>query len=392
MKLWQKKGKLDPEVEGFTVGNDYVLDAELLPYDLKASKAHARMLQSCGYLTKKELKGILAVLDELGKLHSKGKFPIRPEDEDCHTAIENYLIKKLGEAGKKIHTARSRNDQSMTALRLLYVEWMKAILKEAKSLQKSIKAFAKKNKGQMPGYTHTRKAMPASVEMLANAYSDMLQDDTSTLSCTLKLLDKCPLGSAAGFGSPLEINRKMTAKELGFSLVQDNPIHCANSRGRYESAVTYGMLCLMQSLNRMATDLIYFTAPEFGFFSLPQELCTGSSIMPQKQNPDVLELVRAKAHVVHGNLVQINGMVMNLPSGYNRDYQLTKEPTLRSLQIAFNSLRIMNKIFSKMKADKKRLKNAMTPELFATEKAYKLVKKGVPFREAYRKVAQEFQE
>jgi len=390
MKLWQKKGKLDFEVEQFTVGSDYVLDAELLPYDLKASKAHARMLQSRGYLSKNELKVILAALDEIGALHSKGKFQIKPEDEDCHTAIENYLVRKLGEAGKKIHTARSRNDQSMTALRLLYLERMKAILKEAKSLQKSIKSFAKKNNGPMPGYTHTRKAMPSSVEMLAMAYSDMLQDDAAILTSTIKLLDKCPLGSAAGFGSPLEINRKMTAKELGFSSVQNNPIHCANSRGIYESAVVYGMLCLMQSLNRMATDLIYFTAPEFGFFQLPGELCTGSSIMPQKQNPDVLELVRAKAHVVHGNLVQINGIVMNLPSGYNRDYQLTKEPTLRSLQIAFNSLRIMNKVFSRMKAERKRLKSAMTPELFATKKAYELVKKGVPFREAYGKVAQEF--
>ncbi len=394
MKLWQKKGgRLDPEVEKYTVGNDCLLDMELLPFDVESSKAHARMLASEGYLTRAELKKILSALDGLMKLHAKGKFKIRPEDEDCHTAIENHLVKRLGDIGKKIHTARSRNDQSMTALRLLYMDRLETVARGMNSLQESLKSFAKKNRGVgMPGYTHTRKAMPTTLDTLALAYAGMLSDDGLLIESAIKLVDKSPLGSAAGFGVPLRIDRKMTAKELGFGGVQQNPIHCANSRGKYEAVTTSALLSAMQSLNRMASDLILFTAPEFGYFRLPESLCTGSSIMPQKRNPDVLELVRANAHVVHGNLVTINGIIMNLPSGYNRDYQLTKEPALRSFHITIDSLDIMEKVFSGLKPDRKRLKEAMTDELYATEKAYRLVERGTPFREAYRKVVSELKE
>jgi len=390
-KLWQKRGaKLDPEAERYTVGKDYMLDMELLPYDLKASKAHARMLHACGHLTKGELEKLLRGLEEVAKLHAAGNFAISPEDEDCHTAIENYLVKRLGDVGKKIHTARSRNDQSMAALRLLFIDRMNGIVGEAEGLQAALAAFAKRNRGvPMPGYTHMRKAMPSSVGMLALAYRGMLADDIALCRSVLGILDKSPLGSAAGYGVPLRIDRRMTARELGFASVQENPIHCANSRGKYESLVAYALFSLMQSLNRMASDLALFSMPEFGFFALPEGLTTGSSMMPQKRNPDVLELVRANAHVVHGNLVAINGIVLNLPSGYNRDYQLTKGPALGSLKITSDSLRIMAKLFRKLETGKGKLKAAMTPELFATEKAYRLVGKGVPFREAYRKVAQE---
>jgi len=391
MKLWEKKGaKLDPDVERYTVGNDYLLDNELLPYDLKASKAHARMLHACGWLTKEELKKLLQGLDDIARLHAEGKFAIKPEDEDCHTAIENYLVKRCGDVGKRIHTARSRNDQAMTAIRLLMKDRLGQVGREAKALQRSLESFAGKNRGKrMPGYTHTRKAMPTTVDTLALAYRDMLSDDIALLEAVSRTLDKSPLGSAAGFGVPLRIDRSMTAKELGFAAVQGNPIHCANSRGKYESLAVFSLFGLMQSLNKIASDLILFTAPEFGYFSLAPEVCTGSSIMPQKRNPDVLELVRANAHVVHGNQVRIDGIILNLPSGYNRDYQLTKGPLLESLRITKESLRIMARVFSGLKTQDSRLKAAMTPELFATEKAYKLVEKGVPFREAYRKVAQE---
>jgi argininosuccinate lyase len=393
MKLWKKKGiKLDPEVERYTVGNDYMLDMELLTYDIKASKAHARMLAKMGYLSKAELKKLLQGLDEISSLHSAGKFRIRMEDEDSHTAIENHLIKKFGDVGKKIHTARSRNDQSMTALRLLMKDKGKAVQKQVVGLQKELGSLAKKNKGvAMPGYTHMRKAMPSSVDMLSLAYKDMLQDNLQLLQSTLSLIDSNPLGSAAGYGVPLKIDRKMTAKELGFAQVQENPIHCANSRGIYESMVVYSLYCIMASLNKIATDLIIFTMPEFGFFRLPEEVCTGSSIMPQKRNPDVLELVRANAHLIHGNLVKIDDMVLNLPSGYNRDFQLTKEPLLQSLKITHDSLSVMSRVISGLETDKRKLKAAMSDELYATEKAYKLVEKGMPFREAYKKVAEHIQ-
>lgn len=391
MKLWQKKGvSLDPEIERYTVGNDYILDLELLPYDIKASKAHARMLSKQGYLSRDELKQLLEGLDEIAALHVQGKFEIKPEDEDCHTAIENHLVKKFGDVGKKIHTARSRNDQSMTGLRLLMKDKLKAVEMRIAELQKELEKFGKKNKGKpMPGYTHMRKAMPSSVDMLFLSYNDMLQDDLDVLRAIEKTIDKNPLGSAAGYGVPLKIDRKMTTKELGFTKVQENPIHCANSRGKYESMVVYSLNCIMQSLNRIASDLILFTMDEFGFFELPKNVCTGSSIMPQKQNPDVLELVRANAHVVNGELVKINGIVLNLPSGYNRDFQLTKEPLIRSLNIAIDSLAVMVIVISGLKTQDTRLKAAMSKELFATEKAYKLVEKGMPFREAYKKVAEE---
>jgi argininosuccinate lyase len=389
-KLWKKKGvSLDSEVERYTVGNDYILDLELLPYDLLASKAHAKMLAKEGYLKKEELKQLLSGLDEIAALHKKGKFEIKVEDEDCHTAIENFLVEKFGDVGKKIHTGRSRNDQSMVALRLLMKDRMKQVEKQIAELQKQLKQFAKKNKGKaMPGYTHMRKAMPSSLEMLFLAYHDMLQDDLELIESTRGILDKNPLGSAAGYGVPLKIDRKMTTKEMGFAGVQENPIHCANSRGKYESLVVYSLNSLMQSLNKISTDLIMFTMTEFGYFKLPANVTTGSSIMPQKQNPDVLELVRANAHVVNGELVKINGIILNLPSGYNRDFQFTKEPLLKSLKIAIDSLKVMSKIISGLETENRKLKTAMGPELYATEKAYKLVEKGVPFREAYKKVAE----
>jgi len=231
--------------------------------------------------------------------------------------------------------------------------------------------------------------MPTTVDMLALAYHDMLSDDLQLLDSVLKTLDSNPLGSAAGYGVPLKIDRRMTAKEIGFAKVQENPIHCANTRGKYEALAISACFSLMQTLNKMATDLALFTMEEFGFFKLPKDICTGSSIMPQKQNPDVLELVRGNAHVVHGCLVTVNGLVLNLPTGYNRDFQLAKEPMMKSLKITNESLKIMTKIFSRLETDNSRLKTAMTSELYATEKAYKLVEKGMPFREAYKKVAEE---
>jgi len=388
-KLWQRKGKdMEPDAEKYTVGNDYILDAELIPYDIRASKAHAKMLAAKGYLSKKELNSLLKGLDEIGTLHSQGKFVIKAEDEDCHTAIENYLVTLFGDVGKKIHTARSRNDQSMTALRLLFMDKLAQIVRDAEALQTALGEFSKNNKGvPMPGYTHMRKAMPTTVNTLVQAYQDMISDDIALIKSVLDIINKNPLGSAAGFGVPLDIDRTMTTKELGFASVQLNPIHCANSRGKYESLVAYSLFSIMQSLNKIAIDLILFSMPEFGYITLPPSMCTGSSIMPQKQNPDVLELVRANAHIVHGNLVKINGIILNLPSGYNRDFQLTKGPVLESLHITSASLRIMTKLFRKLETENQKLKAAMTPELFATMRVYDLVKKGMPFRDAYKKVA-----
>lgn len=380
-KLWKKGYGLDADVEDYTVGEDYLLDQELLPYDVQASIAHAEMLSECGYLTKEEADSIVSALKKLESLE------IKKEDEDSHTAIENYLVEKLGETGKKIHTARSRNDQCLVAMRLYFKGHLQKLESEINAL---IEGLKKKKDVPMPGYTHTRKAMPSSSRMLFSAYADSLEDDLVLLQSVKKILDKNPLGSAAGYGVPLKISKQSTTSKLGFGKTQENPIHCANSRGKYELLVANLLTIIMLDLNKIASDLILFSTPEFGFFKLPKELCTGSSIMPQKVNPDPLELVRANYHVVSGYEAMIKGICSNLISGYHRDFQLTKGPALKSMKITLSSLKVMQKIISGLELDEEKMKEAMSKELYATEEAYKLVEQGIPFRDAYREVGKRF--
>ncbi len=380
-KLWKKGYTLDEEIEEYTVGEDYLLDQALLPYDVQASIAHAEMLGECGYLTNEEAESIVAELKKLESLE------IKKEDEDSHTAIENYLVEKLGETGKKIHTARSRNDQCLVAMRLYFKDNFQKLEMEINALIVELK----KKKGlPMPGYTHTRKAMPSSSGLLFSAYADMLEDDLLLLQSVKKILDKNPLGSAAGYGVPLKINKESTTKKLGFAKTQENPIHCANSRGKYELFVSNVLTSIMLDLNKMASDLILFSTSEFGFFKLPKELCTGSSIMPQKVNPDPLELVRANYHVVSGYEAMIKGICSNLISGYHRDLQLTKGPAIKSMNITLSSLKVMAKVITGLELNEEKMKAAMSKELYATEEAYKLVEKGTPFRDAYKEVSKKF--
>ncbi len=381
-KLWQKGYALDKDIESYTVGEDYLLDQVLLPYDIKASMAHARMLGKCGYLNAGEAKAIVKELEAI----ARDGLEIKKEDEDCHTAIENRLVERLGKTGQKVHTGRSRNDQVMAALRLYLKDSLKQTGAGVKALVKVLREKAKAG-APMPGYTHTRKAMPSSSGMLFSAYADMLEEELTLLAAVGKMIDQNPLGSAAGYGVPLRIDRAMTTRLLGFAKTQDNPIYCANSRGKTEMLVVGALAQVMLDLNRMAGDLILFSCPEFGFFQLPKEYCTGSSIMPQKVNPDPLELVRANYHMVVGHHTAISGICSNLISGYHRDYQLTKGPAIRSVMITLGSLKVMAKMVKGLKIDRGRMRKAMTPELYATARACKLVEKGVPFREAYRKVA-----
>ncbi|MFH1285070.1 MAG: argininosuccinate lyase [Candidatus Micrarchaeota archaeon] len=391
MKLWQKKYKLNELVEKFTVGNDYVLDCKLVKHDCRASIAHARMLEKIGVLSKEEREALERALEEIIELDARGKFEIRVEDEDCHTAIENYLVEKIGNVGKKIHTARSRNDQVLAALRLYYREEGKRTLELIGELQKALALLKKKSgKTELPGYTHMRKAMPSSIEMWSSVFEQSMEDNKELLKCALKLLDQSPLGSGAGYGLPIDVDREMTAKLLGFSRVQKSPIYVQNGRGKLEATLIHALAQIMLDLNRMASDLILFSMPEFGFFELPEEICTGSSIMPQKRNPDVLELIRAKYHAVNACEFEVRGITANLISGYHRDLQLTKEPVMRALGIAEDSLEVVALVLEKLKVNEENCKRAMTRELFATKKAYELVKKGVEFREAYRRVAKEF--
>ena len=388
MKVWDKGYKLNKKIENFTVGEDFILDQKLVKYDCLASIAHVKMLGKVGLLTNKEAQKIVKELNKIIILDKKGKFKIKKEEEDCHTSIENYLIKKLGDLGKKVHTARSRNDQVLAALRLYYRDELDDCKKLCIEFIKSMEILQKKyGKIKFPGYTHTRKAMPSSIGMWSSAFIASMRDNIKLIDISMELIDQSPLGTGAGYGVPLNIDRKYTAKLLGFKKNQEN-IYVQNSRGKFESTILHAMTQIMLDLNKISTDIILFSMPELGYFEIPQEFTTGSSIMPQKKNPDALELVRARYHVVTGYEFQIKGIISNLISGYNRDLQLTKETTIKGLQITKESLDIMALIIMNLKVNKDRCSKAMTKEIFATEEAYKLVKKGVPFRDAYRKVSE----
>lgn len=390
-KLWDKGAEIDARIVNFTVGEDPELDLKLIKYDCQASAAHAEMLRNIGILNENEVVSLKKALKEIETLAENGKFVIQKEQEDGHTAIENYLTEQLGETGQKIHTARSRNDQVLTALRLYYKAELGEILNSAKLLTAALKNISAEN-GEipLPGFTHTRKAMPASVDMWCSAFVDSMKDNRRLLKFARKLVDQNPMGTGAGYGIPLEIDRKLTTKTMDFARVQKNPMYAQNSRGKFESTILHALSQVMIDLNKMATDLIFLSLPEFGCVDLPEALCTGSSIMPQKQNPDVLELIRSCYHTIQANEMEIKSRTANLISGYHRDMQLSKGPVMRSFQITLDALEMMTLVIEKLRINETNCRAAMTPELYATEAAYNLVKKGMPFREAYRTVGAKY--
>lgn len=389
-KLWQKEYTLDKLVEKYTIGNDPVLDMELLPYDCRASKVHAAMLHKIGIISENECKQLVDGLDEILDMLKQGKFIIEQDQEDCHTAIEVYLTSMLGDVGKKIHTARSRNDQVLTALRLYTKEKLENLHQLIDVLDIIISKFIKKyGHIPFPGYTHTRKAMPSSIKLWAGAIIDSMKDNRILLDAIGKLIDQSPLGTAAGYGIPLDIDRDFTARELGFNHIQQNSVYAQLSRGKFDVSVLHICGQIMLDLNRVASDLIFFSMPQFGYFELPDEFCTGSSIMPQKKNPDVLELIRANYHVVSSRENQIKTTIANLGTGYHRDLQLTKEPTMCGLTSTLQTLAISIRIFESLKVNTNNCQAAMTEDLFATEKVYDLIKEGIPFRDAYKQIAKD---
>lgn len=388
MKLWDKNYTLNKAVEAFTVDNDYELDMELIPYDCRASIAHAKMLHSIGILDESELDKLVLELEAIIEDHGKGRFTISPEQEDCHTAIEARLTEKLGGTGKKIHTGRSRNDQVLTALRLYEKERLGQIHSRLNTLQKTINNFSEKfGEIVIPGYTHTRKAMPTTVKTWAEAFYYAFSDDADLLDSALRLIDQNPMGTGAGYGVPLDLDREMTTRELGFSRTQKNPIHAQNSRAKFEGFILSTLGMVMFDMNKMASDLVFYTMPGLDYFKLPETFLTGSSIMPQKKNPDVLEILRARYSQVLSLEIQIRSNQVNLISGYHRDVQLTKEPLMKALGITQMSIDISILLFESLSVNKDACKAAMTEELFATKRVYELVAQGMPFRDAYKKIA-----
>lgn len=389
-KLWGNNN-LNKSVEAFETKDDLVWDQKLVKYDCLGSIAHAQMLAEIGILTPAELKSLKKHLEDIIKLHEKGKFVLEPGDEDVHTKIENYLTQKCGEAGKKIHTGRSRNDQVLTAIRLYTKDQLDEISKEVKTLQQSFSRYAKKYSHlPMPGYTHTQKAMPSSVGLWAESFADSLSDDLQLLNSVYKLIDQSPLGSGAGYGLPFDVKREFTAKLLDFAKAQGNPIYCQNSRGKFEASILSALISILQTVNKFAQDVLLFTTAEFGFFTVDPSLTTGSSIMPQKKNVDLAELLRSKVHLVLGNYVAVVSLSSNLPSGYNRDIQDTKKPLFESLEITLDSLKMCQILLSGLHPKGAKLKAAMTDDLYAAQQALKLAQKGVPFRSAYKRIASRY--
>ncbi|HNV68076.1 MAG TPA: argininosuccinate lyase [Candidatus Ozemobacteraceae bacterium] len=391
MKLWDKGYSLEAAIERFTIGDDPVLDLELLPFDCRASIAHARGLHRIGLLTQSELDGIERELTQLEERARAGEISIPVGMEDCHTFIEDHLTTVLGDAGRKIHAGRSRNDQVLTALRLLERDRLSLVRDAVQKVIDSLDNLDKRRGSiPIPGFTHTRKAMPSSIGMWATAFRDALRDDLPLVAGVASLIDQSPLGTGAGYGVPLPLDRTFTAADLEFSRVQENPIYAQLSRGKFELAIVQVLVQIMHDLNRLATDAILFSLPEFGWLKLPDRFCTGSSLMPQKKNPDVLELVRAGLHVLTGAQQRLQGISGNLISGYHRDLQWTKRPLLESFATTIDSLTVMLAVIDGLEVDEARCREAMTGELYATERACDLVRQGVPFREAYRRVAEEY--
>lgn len=389
--LWREGGASDPWLAGFLAGEDPVLDRRLLVHDCRASAAHARMLHGLGILDDDELARLEAGLAEVAARAARGEFPITPDDEDGHTAIETFLVERCGDAGRKIHTARSRNDQVLTALRLWEKEQLSHVLDALDDHVAALETVCRRfGTVALPGYTHMQRAMPTSVPVWLGSFADAARDDRGIVEQALRLVDQCPLGTAAGFGVPgLPVDRERTARELGFARVQENPMYAQLSRGRIEGFVLTACAQVTHGLHRLASDLLLFGTREFGFVRIPESLCTGSSLMPQKRNADVLELVRAAHHVVCGEEAKVRGLTAGLMSGYHRDLQLTKGPLFAGVAATRDALRAMGLVLEGLEIDEAACAAALTDELYATERALSLVAQGVPFRDAYHRVAAE---
>ncbi len=384
-------GAIHPDVLAFTVGNDPQLDLNLVDWDCLGSAAHVTMLSrmpiSPALFTATERRAVIDELAAIMRAARAGRFTIRSEDQDVHLAVERTLTEKLGDLGRRIHTGRSRNDQVAVDIRLHAREHLLALTDETATLARALLKFARRHRAlPMVGRTHLQPAMPSSVGLWASGYAEGLLDDLLTVDAAYAYADRCPLGSAAGYGVPLPLDRPLTARLLGFAQPHHNVFYASNARGKCESIVLGALVQIMLTASRLAEDLIVFSMPEFGYFMLPPELCTGSSIMPQKHNPDVLELIRAKTACVLGQHTAACAIVKAMPGGYNRDLQETKALYIEGLAATRATLRILLLLTAGLRVNPGRLRAGFAPGVFATDRALELVGRGVPFREAYHQV------
>ena len=393
MKLWDKGFSIDKKIERFTVGNDRKIDLHIARYDVQASIAHAKMLKNINILTEDELQKLEKGLNELQQQISNGKFIIEDQFEDVHSKIEFELTQKLGEVGKKIHTARSRNDQVLVALQLYYKENLREVNLKVKSLFDSLLKLADAHKEKLlPGYTHLQVAMPSSFGLWFSAYAELLIDDVYMLNAVKKIVDQNPLGSAAGYGSSFPIDREFTTKELNFSTLKYNVVAAQLSRGKSERSIAGALGGLCNTLSRFAMDICLYMSQNFGFISFPDELTTGSSIMPHKKNPDVFELIRGKCNKIQSLHTEMLLITNNLPSGYHRDFQLLKENMINAFEDVKDILDIFNFAIQQVIVKDVDLSDEKYKYLFTVDSINNLVTDGLSFREAYQKIGLQVQD
>ncbi|MDE3742920.1 argininosuccinate lyase [Maribacter polysaccharolyticus] len=393
MKLWDKGFSTDKKIDHFTVGNDRELDLLLAKYDVIASKAHAKMLGKIGLLTDGETSALVNELDAIADTIEKGSFTIEDSFEDMHSKIEFVLTEKLGDTGKKIHTARSRNDQVLVAMHLYLKNELQEIKSETGLLFDLLMDLAEEHKAVMlPGYTHLQIAMPSSFGLWFSAYAESLIDDLYFIEAAYKVADQNPLGSAAGYGSSFPIDRSFTTKEMGFETMKYNVVAAQMGRGKVEKATAFGMSSIAATLSKMAMDICLYMSQNFDFISFPDELTTGSSIMPHKKNPDVFELVRAKCNKLQAVPNQLILITNNLPSGYHRDLQLVKEVIVPAIQDLKACLEILTFSLKEIRVNKNILDDPKYDYLFSVDTLNELVQNGMPFRDAYKKMGMEINE
>ena len=392
MKLWEKGFSTDKKIDLFTVGNDRELDLVLAKYDVIGSLAHSKMLHEIGLLSQSEMMAIEGELSEILKSIEKGSFLIEDAFEDVHSKVEFLLTEKLGDTGKKIHTARSRNDQVLVDIHLYLRDEITEIKNLVQVFFDLLISLADQNKDiLLPGYTHFQVAMPSSFGMWFSAYAESLIDDIYMLNAAYKVVNQNPLGSAAGYGSSFPIDRESTTKALGFDTLKYNAVAAQMSRGKAEKTVSFAISSLAGTMSKFAYDICLYMSQNFGFVSFPDELTTGSSIMPHKKNPDVFELIRGKCNKIQALPYELTLVTNNLPSGYHRDFQLLKEGLMPALQNIKACLEMFTFSLKEIKVKKDIVEAEMYDYLFSVEEVNELVQNGTPFRDAYKIIGQKIE-
>ena len=392
MKLWEKNYEVNAEIDRFTVGRDREMDLYLAPYDVMGSMAHITMLETIGLLSSDELRQLLAELRAIYREAAEGRFEIEDGVEDVHSQVELMLTRRLGDMGKKIHSGRSRNDQVLVDLKLFTRQQLRDIAELVKVLFDELIAKSNELKDVlMPGYTHLQVAMPSSFGLWFGAYAESLCDDMLFLQAAYRMTNRNPLGSAAGYGSSIPLNRQLTTDLLGFDSMDYNVVYAQMGRGKTERNVAFAMATIAGTLAKLAFDACLFNSQNFGFVRLPKECTTGSSIMPHKKNPDVFELIRAKCNKLQALPTQVMLIMNNLPVGYFRDLQIIKEVFLPAFDELKDCLNMTAYIINRMEVNRNILDNPIYDPIFSVEEVNRLAAEGMPFRDAYKKVGLEIE-